>query len=228
MRKAVNAVNVVNSVQITIYPRRSEPFIGNQKQLFGFVFSVFCSKSFAGLTEYFDRCTEILNCVRQRHIASWSMLCCCVMKYSQWIVLLLSLSKVVCFDPPCSRTYVLHVWDKNWTIGNIQPGHQGLQLKVGGSWSNSFMIKIRRYSLLHPNWLNITGKNLFFLNSVPDMIIIITIIIIGGGGMINSVPDIIRDTAEATRGGHLDSRGCWLRLNIVTPTTAEIFINIKI
>ena len=90
-----------------------------------------CSKSFAGLTEYFDRCTEILNCVRQRHIASWSMLCCCVMKYSQWIVLLLSLSKVVCFDPPCSRTYVLHVWDKNWTIGNIQPGHQGLQLKVG-------------------------------------------------------------------------------------------------
>ena len=39
MRKAVNAVNVVNSVQITIYPRRSEPFIGNQKQLFGFVFS---------------------------------------------------------------------------------------------------------------------------------------------------------------------------------------------
>ena len=32
MRKAVNAVNVVNSVQITIYPRRSEPFIGNQKQ----------------------------------------------------------------------------------------------------------------------------------------------------------------------------------------------------
>ena len=71
-------------------------------------------------------------------------------------------------------------------------------------------------------------KKLVFLNSVPDMIIIIIIIIIVGGGMINSVPDIIRDTAEATRGGHLDSRGCWLRLNIVTPTTAEIFINIKI
>ena len=46
-------------------------------------------------------------------------------------MLLLSLSQVVCFDPSCSRTYVLHVWDKNWTIGNIQPGHQGLQLKVG-------------------------------------------------------------------------------------------------
>ena len=144
-------------------------------------------------------------------------------------MLLLSLSQVVCFDPPCSRTYVLHVWDKNWTIGNIQPGHQGLQLKVVGSWSNSFMIKIRRYSLsAAPKLIKDCRKKLVFLNSVPDMIIIIIIIIIVGGGMINSVPDIIRDTAEATRGGHLDSRGCWLRLNIVTPTTAEIFINIKI
>ena len=40
----------------------------------------------------------------------------------------------------------------------------------------------------------------------------------GGGGMINSVPDIIRDTARATPGGHLDSPGCWVRLNIVTPS----------
>ena len=67
MRKAVNAVNVVNSVQITIYPRRSEPFIGNQKQP---SHCFFRSKSSDGLTEYFDRCTEILYCVRQRHIAS--------------------------------------------------------------------------------------------------------------------------------------------------------------
>ena len=103
---------------------------------------------------------------------------------------------IVCFDPPCSRTYVLHVWDKNWTIGNIQPGHQGLQLKVGGSWPNSFMIKIRRYSLsAAPKLIKDCRKKLVFLNSVPDMLIIITIIIIGGGGMINSVPDIIRDTA---------------------------------
>ena len=66
MRKAVNAVNVVNSVQITIYPRRSEPFIGNQKQP---SLCFFRSKSSDGLTEYFDRCTEILNWVRQRQIA---------------------------------------------------------------------------------------------------------------------------------------------------------------
>ena len=33
-RKAVNAVNVVNSAQIWIYPRRSDPFIGNQQQPF--------------------------------------------------------------------------------------------------------------------------------------------------------------------------------------------------
>ena len=33
-RKAVNAVNVVNSGQIWIYPRRSDPFIGNQQQPF--------------------------------------------------------------------------------------------------------------------------------------------------------------------------------------------------
>ena len=56
MRKAVNAVNVVNSVQITIYPRRSEPFIGNQKQSSLWFFR---SKPSDGLTEYFDRCTEI-------------------------------------------------------------------------------------------------------------------------------------------------------------------------
>ena len=63
MRKAVN---VVNSVQITIYPRRSEPFIGNQKQP---SLCFFRSKSSDGLTEYFDRSTKILNCFRQRHIA---------------------------------------------------------------------------------------------------------------------------------------------------------------
>ena len=142
-------------------------------------------------------------------------------------MLLLSLSQVVCFDPPCSRTYVLHVWDKNWTIGNIQPGHQGLQLKVG-IVVQLFYDQNQTLQPASPKLIKYCRKKLVFLNSVPDMIIIITIIIIGGGGMINSVPDIIRDTAEATRGGHLDSRGCWLRLNIVTPTTAEIFINIKI
>ena len=142
-------------------------------------------------------------------------------------MLLLSLSQVVCFDPPCSRTYVLHVWDKNWTIGNIQPGHQGLQLKVG-IVVQLFYDQNHTLQPASPKLIKYYRKKLVFLNSVPDMIIIITIIIIGGGGMINSVPDIIRDTAETTRGGHLDSRGCWLRLNIVTPTTAEIFINIKI
>ena len=67
MRKAVNAVNVVNSVQITIYPRRSEPFIRNQKQPSLWFFSR--SQLSACLTEYCDRCTKILNCVRQHHIA---------------------------------------------------------------------------------------------------------------------------------------------------------------
>ena len=101
----------------------------------------------------------------------------------------------------------LYFWHKKWTIGYIQP-KQGLQLKVRRDrptllWSKPATIEPPKL---------LTGKSNFWC--LPY----IWWLVEQCGWMINSAPDIIRDTARATPGGHLDSPGCWVRLNIVTPS----------
>ena len=111
----------------------------------------------------------------------------------------------------------LYFWDKKWTIGYIQP-KQGLQLKVRRDRPTLLWSKpaTRACTQIEPRWLTRKSNIWCWCHIYTyDMMVGGAI---GGGGMINSAPDIIRDTARATPGGHLDSPGCWVRLNIVTPS----------
>ena len=208
-RKAVNAVNVVNSAQIWIYPRRSDPFIGNQQQPF---LSFFFSKPL------------------------------CIFSWNNHIVInfrildfLANILFIPCFEN-CNlhtiyRLFCFHcmfVWFDcafSWDLGFIflrqkldnwiYTTEQGLQLKVRRDRPTQFYDQNRpraRATQIEPGLLKLQSC----LEKVYHMMA--GWLAVGGGGMINSAPDIIRDTARATPGGHLDSPGCWVRLNIVTPS----------